>query len=404
MNRRALHRRSHYRFCLSLAAVVASVAACVGRGEEGPSASLATVTDSAGVRVVVNRVPDGGFPVCATLTEAPSLLLGGTDPDARPVGAVTLPDGRIAVGDAGTASVRFHAAGGDLIGSVGGEGDGPGPLQSVSRIGHVAGDTVWVADQRDAHLVLVTPAGVSDRWEFPQGLSIAGRFADDGYLVVPQWTPSLLEEGWAEGVRRDSASWGVWWPRAVAASQLPHFPHDELMVLRGGDGPLAAVPPFGRRTSRVVGPDAFWVGDQVAFEIRRYRPDGALTAILRLEGVDLTLSQALKESVRPPRSEGDTALVDRLWKGAPQTRPAYTRFVLDASGNLWIAEHVAGTQPPRTWLVFSPDGVALGAVTMPDGFEPLEIGVAHVLGVQGPPGRRSVARYGLVRATGARGR
>lgn len=404
MNRRALRRRSALRSCLVLAAVVASVTACVGRMEDAPSASLATVTDSAGVRVVVSRVPDAGFPVFATVTEAPSLVLGGAEPEARPVGAVTLPDGRIAVADAGTATVRFHDAGGGLIGSVGGEGDGPGRLQSVSRIGPVAGDTIWVADPRDARLVLVTPAGVSDRREFPQGLSIAGRFADDGYLMVPQWTPALLGEGWQEGVRRDSASWGVWWPRGVAASQLPDFPHDELMVLRGEGGPIAAVPPFGRRTSRVVGPDAFWVGDQVTFEIRRYAPDGQLTAIIRLEGVDLTVSEALRASVRPPRSEGDTALVDRLWAGVPATRPAYTRLVLDAAGNLWVAEHVAGTLPPRTWLVFGPDGAALGVVTVHPGFEPLEIGTDHVLGVQGQAGSRSVARYGLVRATEARGR
>ncbi len=59
-------------------------------------------------------------------------------------------------------------------------------------------------------------------------------------------------------------------------------------------GPGAWLPPFGHRTRRALGPDGFWAEDQVTCEIRRFRPDGELVAILRLEGVDLTLTDALK--------------------------------------------------------------------------------------------------------------
>ncbi len=391
-----LRRTSALRALLVLTAAVVPAAACgTDETRDVPAVPAPDVVDSAGVRIVLNRVPPAGFGAYAALTPSPDLVVGESGSGSEVSGAVTLPDGRIAVADAGSREIRFHDAAGSLIASVGGEGEGPGRFQSVSRLGHVAADTVWVADHRAGQLALVTPAGEAVRFAFPAGLTVAGRYDDDGYVMVPRWSPSLLEADWVEGVRRDSASWGVWWPRGVAAVQLPDFPHDELMVLKGAEGPMAGVPPFGRRTSRVVGADGFWAGDQVTFEIRRYRPDGRPVAILRLEGVDLTLSEALKESVRPPRSEGDTALVDRLWRGVPATRPAYTRLLLDAAGNLWVAEHVAGTQPPITWLVFSPEGAALGAVTMPAGFEPLEIGRGHVLGVERTEGGERVVRYGL---------
>ena len=373
-----------------------------GVGDEKTDGGAAAVRDSSGVRIVTSRVPANGFSAYGMLSPSPTLIVGaygkeGGTPMGEVAGASSLPDGRIAVADGTSREIRFFSAAGDPIAVVGSEGPDSARFQSVSRMGRVAGDTVWVADHRAGRLALVTPAGVAGRFDFPLGLTVAGRFADDGYLMVPVWSTSLLQPDWKEGVRRDSASWGLWWPRRADARRLPDFPHDEIMVLKGPEGPVVGVPPFGRRTSRVVGAEEFLVGDQVTFEIRRYRPDGRLAGIIRLEGVDLTLTEALKASVRPPRVEGDTSLVDRLWAGVPPTRPAYTRLVLDGVGNLWVAEHVAGMEPPRTWLVFSPDGAALGFVAMPAGFEVHEIGADWVLGAASVPGGYRVARFALSR-------
>ena len=193
-------------------AILAPLAAALltaGCGGEGAgTAAVPVTTDSAGVHIVVNQVPATGSSLFATVAPSPTIVQAGGGPGVEVSGAVTLPDGRIAVADAGSREVRFHDAGGGLIASV--EGEGPGRFQSVSRIGHVAGDTLWVADHRGGQLALVTPRGEAGRYAFPQGLTVAGRFADDGYLMVPQWSPTLLEADWVEGVRRDSASWGLW--------------------------------------------------------------------------------------------------------------------------------------------------------------------------------------------------
>ena len=388
---------------LALAVCVAAAGACGGNPDAASEGSRATgVQDSAGVRIVVSRVPPSGFPVVATLSSAPTLTLGGAGAEGASalrgvVGAVTLPDGRIVVADGGSRELRYFDAQGRFLSATGGEGPGPEQFQSLSRMGPVASDTVWVADERAGQLSLVVAGGVARRDSFPEGLAVVGRFADDAYLVVPRWSTALLGEDASEGVRRDTAMWARWWPRQPAVQELGRFPHDEMMVIARPDGPVAGVPPFGRRTSRAVGPDAFLVGDQVTFEIRRHRADGTLAEILRLWGVDLTLTEAVKEAVRPPRSEDDTSLVDLLWEGAPATRPAYTRLLLDATGHLWVAEHVAGRESPRLWLVFSPSGEALGLVTVPAGFSPQEIGADWVLGVETTGSGDRVVRYGLSR-------
>lgn len=375
----------------ALLAGLALAGAC-GGGADGSASAAFTVADSAGVRVVVNRVPETGFPTHATPTPEPLRVVGAGEGLAQVVGVAALEGGGVAVGDGAGGRVLFFPAGGGAATVVDVDGQ-------VSRIGRVAGDTVWVADHRGGRVLRVTPTGVAGEDAFPPGLLVAGRFADDAYLLVPQWSAAAAgEDGLQPGVRRDRAAWARWSPGGLAAERVGDFPHDEVMVISGPSGLAAGVPPFGRRTSRVVGSDAFWSGDQTTFELRRHAPDGTLTTIVRLEGVDLTLTDAVKDAVRPAPSSDTTAgpsLVDLLWEGVPATRPAYTRLLLDEAERLWVAEHVAGDAPARNWLVFSGDGVAEGMVTFPAGFVPFEIDGEGVWGWDEASAR--VVRHGWVR-------
>ncbi len=64
----------------------------------------------------------------------------------------------------------------------------------------------------------------------------------------------------------------------------------------------------------------------------------------------------------------------------PETMPAYSRILVDATGNLWVEEYRRpGDDQPR-WTVFDPDGAMLGPVETPQGFRLHEIGADHVLG------------------------
>lgn len=381
------------------AAILLAVAGC-GDGASPGDAGTLQVLDSAGVRVVLNRVPTGGIPTFATVSDAPTAVLEGIGPDGASrfrevAGAVTLPGGVVAVADRLARTVSFHREDGSLASMVDLGLPEHGAMAEVVRMGWAGGDTVWVVDAQGGQVARVTPSGLEARDPFPPGVTVAGRFGDGAYLVVPLWSTELLEEGAVEGVRRDGAVWARWWPHRDQAEEVGRFVHDEIMVLSGPSGVIAAPPPFGRRTSRSVDADGFVVGDQETFRIQRYRPDGGLVQVTVLEGVDLTLTGTLKAAVRPPRSEGDTSLVDRLWAGVPATRPAFSRLVLARDGRLWVAEHVAGEDPPRNWLVFGQEGAALGLVELPAGFDVLEAGPDYLLGVEALHGSPRVVRYGL---------
>ncbi len=78
---------------------------------------------------------------------APSVRLDGGDiPFFRVVGAQSLPDGSIAVADAGNARVAVYSPSGQLRRSLGREGDGPGEFRALSHL-FVFGDTIAVYDQ-----------------------------------------------------------------------------------------------------------------------------------------------------------------------------------------------------------------------------------------------------------------
>lgn len=389
---KSLHRASRLAGLL-VWTVAAACAEGAPAGGDGPQ-----VRDSAGVRLVTSRLPDQGLPPFASLTPEPTLVLAPpTGSSWDPVGAAALAGGGVAVADAAARALLFHAGDGTLQSTWPGAAPDAPELLDLSGMGWAGGDTVWVADSRGGQVALVNAAGLQVRDTFPPTLSVAGRFGDGAYLLVPAWSTSLLGEDAREGLRRDTATWARWWPREGRVEQVGRFPYDEVMVVARDSGVVVAEPPFGRRTSRAVAGDGFWVGTQESFEIRRFGAGGALAEVVRVEGVDLKLTEALKEAVRPPRSEGDTALVDRLWAGAPATRPAHARLVASRDGTLWAAEHVAGNEPPRNWLVFSPAGEPLGLVSVPGGFFLLEAGGDWVLGVDGALGARRVVRYGLVR-------
>ncbi len=96
------------------------------------------------------------------------------------------------------------------------------------------------------------------------------------------------------------------------------------------------------------------------------------------------------------------------------TVPAFSQFIADRIGRLWVREaHLAdapgagalNTTPlvPSIWSVFDPAGRWLGDVTMLARFQPRDIGADYVLGtVLDADGVQSIALYRLETSMGVR--
>jgi hypothetical protein len=58
------------------------------------------------------------------------------------------------------------------------------------------------------------------------------------------------------------------------------------------------------------------------------------------------------------------------------TLPAFSGLMIDASGNLWVRD----VEPRTSWQVFGADGVLVAKLTLPEGFEIMDVGDDWILG------------------------
>ncbi|HST61024.1 MAG TPA: hypothetical protein VLK84_20135, partial [Longimicrobium sp.] len=139
------------RACIALLPVLA---ACDG-GDS--AASGATVTDSAGVRIVQSDRPAWKDGKGWRVGDAPSLDIGVMDGEAAyqldGVRSVArLSDGRILVASSGSSDLRLFGADGRHRVSMGREGGGPGEFRGLEWAGVGAGDTLLAWDAREKRL------------------------------------------------------------------------------------------------------------------------------------------------------------------------------------------------------------------------------------------------------------
>ena len=87
----------------------------------------------------------------------PDLRIDGYAADLVPVEWVGVsPRGTLALFQGQDATVRFFDPEGNLLGSVGRRGSGPGEFESLIRGGWV-GDTLWVSDLQLSRITLISP-------------------------------------------------------------------------------------------------------------------------------------------------------------------------------------------------------------------------------------------------------
>lgn len=380
---------------LVLTLIVPVLAAC----GSGDGSAEAVVRDSAGIRIVENRAPDGR--VAFVVAAEPAVSIGALDgpPEYTFQGvrdAARLPDGGIVVADG--SELKYYDASGRHVRTAGGAGEGPGEFTFLATVA-ACGDEVVAGDMRQQYLSLFDADGDFLRTEPLPGAGNA----------VFAMTLLGCEEGTGQPVLRVPRPFT---PGAAAGTRM-----EPTEVVRL-DTTTAVVDTVGRpvtlvRTGGFPGPfdpavvlrydgARFHVlhGDEIA--IHTYE-DGELARIARLpaeprpvtpedqrRGVEATL-EGMPEAMR-------TQLRPRIEQAAPPSHmPAARELLADAAGRLWVQPFTAPWEERASgWLVLDDDGTWLGRVDLPAGFRPLEIGQDWVLGVwQDELDVASVRLYGL---------
>lgn len=374
--------------------LVLSLVGCAG--ESGPGL---VVLDSAGVEIVEVNAAEWPAGDGWSIDAEPMLRLGVASGDPaqefnRIRGAVRFSDGGLAVADGGSQEIRYFEADGTFALTTGGPGEGPGEFEFLWYVTRAGRDTVVAWDIRSRRLSLFARDGslvgevVADG--FLRANDFVGRFADGTYL----FSGAIGQTGEATGVRRSTAYYITMGANGVAADTVAIKPHSESYYFRQDRGMLVSLTglPFGRTSFAVVADSAFYVASSDRFEIDRKASDGRLLRRIRYPPGDRPLTDEDAESLaglvlaRTDLTAGGRPNIEMLFREVPlpPRQPAFSAFVADLAGNLWVADWISELAPPsdadRDWYVFAPDGRLLGNLPIPSALTVHEIGGNYVLG------------------------
>jgi hypothetical protein len=392
-----------------LAAV--GLAAC---GSEAGSAGAVVVTDSAGVRIVVN--PDASFDDAGEpwlVGDTPSVVIGDVAGDEavlfdRVMGIDRLGDGRWVVADMGSSQVRWYDPGGTPLLSAGGRGEGPQEFRQVMGMRRLQGDTLVIDDARTRlHIMhdgaflgfLEGDSPVGERTELtgvlgdgtPVAITLPAfpqRISEPQTLARSFHRATLLREG-ERGFRlqvRDTI--GTW---------------DETRYVPGWNESTTAIRFDGRRLFALQG-DGLVVADPMKFEFQFVSPDGELRTVARAEWTPRPITEAdiarERDAYINQGGEGGSEVSPQLlrqrtdiadsWRFADHM-PGFSELMVDRLDHVWVREYVpseptvglwvrAPVDPVR-WLIFAPDGALVARVETPARFRPSVIGEDFIAGL-----------------------
>ena len=380
--------------------------------ESGTTGDVATVVDSAGVRVVTNGSSD--VPSW-TLTTEPLLSVGsveGGGPDELDgIGSVRrLPSGSVAVFNGGTGEVRVFGSDGVHLRSFGGQGDGPGEFRGGGRIRTLPGDTIAVWDTRLRRVTVFDPTGEVVRTQRPDGVGPRSEFAgyyDGGRMLVVIRDIAPMATEFAQRF----ASYLLYGESGALIDSLPRQPGTftgplGIALFGPGSGPAQGGRLFGEATVTVGDRSGFWVATQKSEEIVRYALDGRLTTIVRWPAEDRVVGpdDADLELERMIARGGNPEAITRLHNAMPVSElfPAYDEVLVGIDESAWVKEFERpGHAGPVLWRVFGTDGVLTATVEIPSGLDVHEVGSDFVLGVvRDELDVQYVHMYGIERAGG----
>jgi hypothetical protein len=362
------------------------------------------VRDSASIPIAESFRPRWSEERRWTVAETPRLEIGQQDGGSayqlyRVRGARVLDDNRIVVANAGTGELRFYGPDGRHLGSVGGEGGGPGEFDFLAGIDEDSSGYVVAWDGRLRRLSLFTPSG-----QFRSSVtveSLAGTATSaalvgllpDGSFVLREQTELRNLRGSATGERRDTVTYSRFAPDGYLQDTLLRSPGREEHLLNEEKVWTSVPVLFGRDTHMAIGGNRIYVGESDRYSIRVINPEGVIVKIIRnrqhrnrevyKDDVARARRTAIEElPTLPPHARAAVGVQEKAVRQAPnrKTLPSYSELRVDQEGNLWVREAALPDEQSR-WTVFDSRGQMLGSVLTPSGLIITEIGTDFIIGI-----------------------
>ena len=201
---------------------------------------------------------------------------------------VRLPDGSVAVSDAGATKVSVFSPSGDFVRSWGTRGEGPGEFRNLSRIYPLGRDSLMVVDNSAARVSVFGLDGTYARQFAGVDLSGDSTFRFDSWLYGRFWVDGALEREARAGVQalidrlppprvspgyrvaRVARDGGLWVREPAAGAAGP----SRWTRLSKDGGPLAIVEmPARFRPLDILDDEVLgrWIGESDVHFVRSYR-------------------------------------------------------------------------------------------------------------------------------------
>lgn len=392
---------------LCLAAVVSACG-----GDEAASTPDTTVRDSAGIEIVENAIPDDE-PVLVTLSEEPIVSIGTVEGGEasqlhRVRAALRMPDGRIAILNAGTHEVRIYREDGTLDIRFGGQGGGPGEFSGFPyHMTLLPPDTLAVMDLQtwevsfflaDGTFLEKQPGRTEYEHLVPEGLRAEGGFASPGsglfltaYRFGDRRPPGerFTPEMHLIFVGRDSTTRELLEPGGM----------EQVMLDREAGRPASTTIRFGKRGVTAFGgrPLRAWAGRNDRYQLHQFDGEGNPLRIVRTDRrpVPVTEQDVERLNEQARRAIGDAPIpedrkqeaLERALSGpVADSMPVFGPVFVTVDGGAWIGRTRRPPEGDEEWVpeydVFGPDGRWQGLARGVSGVEPQEIGDDYLLGLR----------------------
>lgn len=393
-----------------LIVLIGMLSALACGGMDAARSGGTTTADSAGVGIVSHSI-DASVPVCS-IDPSSKPVIGHSgeysELDLGPIfNAVSLTDGKIALINGATSSLRIYDTLGSRVYDSGRTGEGPGEFRTPFRVFGLDNDTIFVADFAPWRLLVRSPDG---QWIRTVDMTPM-RFNPPEDIVVLA-DGSLIFADLVRGAAIDTR---------IASRQLVLTRHDPMGVFKDTIGAFPAdrvvLPPQGsqwRSVPPVFEPTAFiasdgsslYVGSGNKPEIRAYSPDPALELrqIIRWSAspVAVTSADIEQERARINALYEDTPPAQRVRMLEPLVDPArphaeyhpiFDALIVTKGGNAWVREGTANKSSQDKWLRLSATHDSVCRFSVPDDSRILHISdEAILLLIQDELGQESVVR------------
>ncbi len=370
-------------------------------GQSHAPRQTASLRDSAGITIVENGLPAPSPLERWRLSETPPTEIGTLDGDpnhqfSEIASAFRLSDGRIVVADRGSREIRFFAADGTHLETVGGRGQGPGEFQRLHSLDRLPGDTLVASDWPVGALTWFASDGtyLFNSRIGPYRPGLIGRMLADGSLLVDVYQRASYGnelEWWAvygEGDRFRPS--GVIVRHGAGSEQVdtlgPITGEEWFRVGKWRQGLVIHALPFALTTGVAWSSERLYVADTGRPEIAVHRFDGALERLIRWQQKATPVTerdrgefrQLVLGTLRQPSRRPDY----ERWLSQvpyPSAKPALRSLATDASGRVWVETWREGGAKQTPWLVFSAEGTLTAWVDVPSDLSLLDIGTDYVL-------------------------